>query len=454
MKKSLKWLGIALLVLVVLPLAVWIGWNAIDEKLDPKAAAFGAVRAPAVPDDENAHFPVIGMSAPDGADAVEYGKAWVAEARAAARENRGEKRAEVKRAKRPAMCDPVKASCVTAAREKPTEASTQLNAYREDFERYEKLLRYKRYEEVLDYVVRVDAMLPNYGGLSETHRAYLMRVAVAIGAGDIEEGLTLLEQELQFQRMLLGGTRSLLGKMLVNTLYVRDLAFIADLLQQHGEQLKPHAARLAAMAPPLDPFALKLDAVIAGEYRWITKAIQDPRSAGKNFGDVGGFGSILETGGMGLFYKKNATLNKAYSIYSAMGEASLAPADGFADAWKKVSVVENVWRPGLWDFFDNPVGKILLGMGMPQLDGYVLRMHDMDAINRLVGLRIAMLEAGVALENVQTFVEKADARFYDPYVKKPMAWDVAARRLSVKVSEFTVKRQYGFVDKGRAFLQW
>ncbi len=449
MKKLLKWLGLAILVLVVLPLLVWIVWNAFDDKLDPKAAAYGAVRAAAVPDAENGHFAVIGMSAPDGADAIDYGKAWVAEARAAARENRPEKREEVKRAKRPALCDPIKTSCIVLAREKPEEAAAQLNAFREDFGRYDKLLQYKRYEEVLDYVVRVDAILPNYGGMTETQRAYLLRIAAAVNAGNVEAGLEMLERELAFQRVLLGGTQSLLGKMLANSLYARDLAFIADLLQQHGVQLRPYSARLAAMAPPLDRAALKLDTVMEGEYRWVMTAFQDSFAARKG---IGIFGGIIETAGAGFFYKKNATVNKAYEIYSAMGTASLAPADGFAEAWKKVPTAEQMWRFAFWDFFDNPVGKILLGVGMPAFDGYVLRMHDLDAINRLVGLRIALLDAGVDADDVQTFVAKADARFYDPYTVKPMVWDAAARRLSVKISEHTVKRQYGFVDKGRAFV--
>ncbi len=128
MKKALKVVGSALLLLVVFPLAAWIGWNVFDDKLDPRAAAYGAPRAVSVPEAENGYYAAIAMNAPDGADGIEYAKAWVAERRAAAKKNRAEKLPAAKRAKRPIMCDATQVSCVAEVRDKQEEVTAQLDA--------------------------------------------------------------------------------------------------------------------------------------------------------------------------------------------------------------------------------------------------------------------------------------------------------------------------------------
>ena len=88
MKKTLWWLGIAFVALVAAPLLVLIAINLPDEDLTPEAAAYAAPRAPSVPEAENGHYALLALNASDGADAMAYARAWVAEARSAARERR------------------------------------------------------------------------------------------------------------------------------------------------------------------------------------------------------------------------------------------------------------------------------------------------------------------------------------------------------------------------------
>jgi len=446
MTKLLKWVGMAVLLLVVLPLAVVIIINAFDDKLDPKAAAYGAVRPASMADDENGYYAVIALSAPDGADGLAYARAWVAEGRAAANEKRAENRPPVKRAKRPDLCDPSQVSCIGAARDKAQEMAAQLESYREDLERYEKLLGYKRYEEAWDYVVRLDAQLPSYTGVIAAQRAHLLRAVLALNAGNVEDALGMVERDMAFQRVMLAGARTLIGKMVANALLMRDLALVMDMLQQQAPALKPHAARLAAMTPALDRNALRMDTAFEAEFGWVKQAYASPDAARS-----AGLGGLFETMGISLFYKKNATLNKAYEVYSGMATASQKSAAGFTEEWRKLPTMSGA-RPW-WDYIDNPVGKILLDVGMPSFDGYVLRMHDLDALNRLTGLRIAMLEADVSAEHAATFVAKSDARFHDPYTGKPMAWDASAKQLSFKGSENLAKRKLFNLENGRVVLK-
>jgi hypothetical protein len=108
------------------------------------------------------------------------------------------------------------------------------------------------------------------------------------------------------------------------------------------------------------------------------------------------------------------------------------------------------------DHLYNPVGKILTQVAAPELgeDAYNrLRMHDLDAYNRLVGLGVEVLASGVAPDGVAEFVAKSDPRFHDPYTGSPMAWDASVRQLAFTAkSKATAGRKLFNSDKGRIFL--
>ena len=57
------------------------------------------------------------------------------------------------------------------------------------------------------------------------------------------------------------------------------------------------------------------------------------------------------------------------------------------------------------------------------------------------------------LEGIAEAVAKSDARFYDPYTGKPMAWDATARQLSFKPTEGLINRKPFNLDKGRLVLR-
>lgn len=202
MGKLIKAITLAIVVLVALPLVVVIGVNAFDENPTPQAASYGEARAPAVPGAENGYYALLGLGASDGADGILHARAWLDETRAAARANRAEKRPAEKRAKRPIVCDAAQTSCLVAVKAKPDEAKTQLEAYREDLARYQTLIDYKRYEEVLDFPLRASTSFPQYGPVTGAHRAYVLAAALAVERGDVEAAVSAMERDIAFQRVM------------------------------------------------------------------------------------------------------------------------------------------------------------------------------------------------------------------------------------------------------------
>jgi hypothetical protein len=443
--KKIYW---GLTLLIGLPLLAIVAINAFDEKLDPRAAAWGEPRKTAVPEAENAYYALVAMGAPDGGDGPAYARAWLAEARTAAKEKRNETQPVVKRASRPDVCKPALASCLNAAREKGAELATALDAYKEDLARYRTLIAAGRFEEVLDYPMRINATLPAYNETARAQRAWLTQAALAAEAGNLEDAIATVERDMAFYRVMLGGARTLIGKMSAARGYWTDLAFMADLMQQKSAALEPMMPRVRAMLNTIDPAALRMDSAMEGEFGVMKHLFRSPEGAPDFTREVGLLGSV----GIKVLYKPNATINRAYRSFVAMTDALNQPPAGIAPAWRKA--VEPMTELRAWDYIDNPIAKILLSIALPDLHQYALRLHDLDAFNRLVTLRADALAAHVSTGQAAEFAAQSDVKLHDPYTGKPMVWNAAKTRFQFKPLGATAA-QFGFnVDKEGAYVAY
>ncbi len=442
-KKLLRWSLLPLALILLLAGAV-IVINAFDEPLNAQAAAMGEPHESRVPAAQNGYLAVIAMGVGDGADGMAYARAWLAEARAAARENRTEKKPEATHAERPPLCDAVQTSCLAAVQDKADSINAQLDTYKEDLARYEKLIAYPAYEEILDYRFNLESQFPRYAAMGTAQRAWLTRAALAVQAGRIDDALAAVERDIVFQRVMIKGSRTLVGRMVAAANYTRDLAFVADLLQTSLADLKPYAPRLTAMFKPIESAALSMDVLIDTEFGLIKQALMQQTVAHSA-------GAFYEVISMRLFYKPHATINAAHAAYMHTREVLRKP----PAALLRERSAEDAARDAMkfQDYVVNPIGKILLRVAMPSFSSYALRLHDLDAFNRLLGLGAEIIAADVNTEDIADFVAKSDARFFDPYTGKPMAWDAASRQLSFKASAALADRKMFNLENGRVFLR-
>ena len=444
-KKLLRWPLLPLALILVLAGAV-IAINAFDEPLNAQAAAMGEPHASRVPAAQNGYLAAIAMAAGDGADGETYARAWLAEARAAAHENRAEKKHEATRAERPPLCDAAQTSCLAAMQDKADSINAQLDTYKEDLTRYEKLIAYPAYEEILDYRFNLESQFSRYAAMGAAQRAWLTRAALAVQAGGIEDALTAVERDIAFQRVMIKGSRTLVGRMVAAANYTRDLAFVADLLQTSLADLKPSAPRLTAMFKPIEPAALSMDVLIDTEFGSIKQALMQQAVAGS-----AGQGVFYEVIGMRLFYKPNATINAAHAAYLHTRQALRKPPAALLHERSAEDAARDAMK--FQDYVVNPIGKVLLRVAMPSFSSVALRLHDLDAFNRLLGLGAEIIAADVSTEGIADFVAKSDARFFDPYTGTPMAWDAESRRLSFKASAALAKGKLANMENGRVFLR-
>jgi hypothetical protein len=445
-KKVLKWVAITLAVIVLLPLLLLVAINLFDEDLDPKAATYGEPRAATVPEAENAYYALIALKASDGADGMAYARAWHNEVSAAAKEKRSEKLPASKRAQRPKLCDSREAACLALIHDKPAEAAQQIDAYQQDLARYDTLLGYKRFEEVLDYLPALDSTMAPYDLVGSAQRAWLQRAGIDAEAGKLEETITALERDFALQRMLLGGSRTLLGKVVATANYWRGLQFVNELIQTRPAEISPYLPRLRPWLAPLDAGLLRLAPTMETEFGMMKNMLRDDRLLMKEK-----VSDVPVQDALNLFFlKRNASVNRYYRCYSRMGELMDAPVDRL-DAEINSYGTQCYGQPE-WNWVYNPMGKILQGVAMPIFSEYAWRVHDLDALGRLLALRADMLGAGVSAEQAPEFISKSAPELRNPYTQKPMSWDAEKKRIYFETKSTGVKRLKNGVENSRVFI--
>ena len=449
-KKILRALGL-LLLLSLVALIVVVAINQFDETLDPQAAAWGEPRPATVPEAENGYYALLGLGAPLDADPAAFARAWMAEARAAAKENRMEKSLAKNHPARPLPCNPSDVSCLDTARANAAELTSTLSHYKQDIARYESLLAAKRYEEVLDYRRRITSFGADSGPLVVAQHVYLTQAALAAARGDIEAAVGAVERDIAMCRLMLGGARTMVAKAIAVHRYWTSLAFLADLMRQQPTALEPFAPRLRVMLAGIDASALRLDTPLENEFATYKQFVLDAVNAG--FNDAAGFkASFAEK----LFYLPNATINGLRRDLFALTEALQRPPSQIKDAAQRATQASLDQYPA-WSYLYNPIGKDSLIAGATSASitiYYALRLHDLDAFNRLVGLRLEAMLAKISTAQAAEFAAKSDPRFHDPYTGKPMAWDAVKGRFHFTVQGY-IKRHPDFafsIDGSVAFV--
>ena len=446
LRNTLAWTGVALMALLLVLLAIVIVLNAFDEKLDSRAAAFGEPRKSLVQDENNGYFALLALNANPGEDSMAYARAWVTESRAATMENRPEKRVDRKREQRDEVCDSAQDKCAITTNTETEKARSVLRAYQEDLERYERLLSMRHYEEVLDYRLRVSSALPPYKYFIETQKAYLMCAAVFAQSGDMGGALAAISRDLAFQRVMLAGTRTIHGQAIAATAYTRNLAAIFELLRDRKLQVPLHLPILRAMLQPIDATSLQVSKGLEPEFATAKSLLRNPLARSREDRPV----SSSDRVAIWLFYKRNATTNRAYEKFMAAATPTSMSAQLLVQDRKAVE--QSKQHRNLWNYVNNPIGNRVIDAVTPDFRDFALRLHDLDAFNRLLGLWVECVAAGTSHENAEKFIANADQRFHDPYTGKPMQWDAEKKRIFFDAQGNFAKNKMAGMNNGGVFV--
>lgn len=437
LKFSLSLVAVAILGFLALVLI-----NAFDEDLSADAQALLAPPQMGKVEDGNGFVAFLGMQAPADQDQMAWGRkaaaAYMAQAQPGfvqSSEWKEATRGHLRAGPGKAWCTPESRDCLAEAKRDATPIASLLAA---DGNRLF-LTRYRKAREAATFAdvyvgANPAATIPPYGSLAYGASLALADVALKLASGDVEGAVAELEQEVGFHRRMIAGGRSLIAVMIGNRLLSRDLLTISELVRGDGERVAPYRARLAALARPQASAAALEPALRFEAHTWTTFAHRIRAILRDNGGWMlsGDIHSPALNWAQSLFALPNQTANLVAATAKIEFSIAAAPAAQFDAKAKeidaaKMSQLARPWYSNL----RNPVGKANFE-DTATFTTYAARMHDLQALERMTSLQIALAESGAGdAAAAAAFVAGEGGKTYsDPYTGKPFAFDPAKRLLS------------------------
>lgn len=416
----------------VLALVFALVVNLRDEPLLVEASDFMKPPAASVPKEQNAFYYVVGFEAPLNEDPHKAGLAWMdavdttqqkllsgAEAPWPA-QPRGLAKIE-------AYCNPEKASCIRWLKD-TTEGRPALADNAPIVARYKRVLAYPGYAEATDPRL-YSYPLPRYLAFGNAQRFHLLDIAQRLERGEIDGALAALRDEIAFDRRMLAGSRTLLHKMVAAGELQRAAVFASDVLATYRKEIGSRAAILMEAMKPLTADERALTPALRTEFAMAATSLEPARLRAEDLG------MQLDTRLLRPFYQHRATVNMIYRLTQAWSAVDNAPASelGVAMIRAKEAEPEFSARRAIY----NPVGKMIFFNNLPQLTASFQRLHDTDALVRLVALQADIVAQDVKPDDIPAFTKKA----IDPYSGKPFAWDPGKNQLWFEPRNPTIKEQ-------------
>lgn len=237
------------------------------------------------------------------------------------------------------------------------------------------------------------AELPIDGALVDGAGLALAEIALAALDGRLEDAVAEVEREAVYHRRVLAGSRMLLGRVFAANAIIRDMVMVSDLLEMHGEKLRPYRARLMKVVAPLRREDLDLSSAYELEARMTAQALLQYRDVILN--DNKAYNEGREASGRPRLstweaygYRSQATVNefaRRHEAYRQFVKTS------YKQAWEGGGIPERQDRtPSQRWRLVNPTGNLLGDEGGWWGTMYSQRLKDLSALVALVGLQVAL----------------------------------------------------------------
>jgi hypothetical protein len=443
--KVVKGLLLSVVALVAILLVV-AAVNLIDEDLKPETTALMAQPPMGKPDEKNGYVDFLGMNAPAGQDPAAWGRkaaqAYGAQADPAFKKTpewENATKSHLVATKEAAWCNPEKLDCIALAREKGDALKPLLALAPHP----ELLARYRVAREKPDFAdisIGTDPLssLPAFQRLVEAAALTRLDIALKAAAGELEPAVAELEREIAFHRKMLADGRTLITVMVGNTLLVRDLLVASELLRMGGDVVTPFRGRLrAAVGFPVD--MKSMDVAVRNEssmglsfVNGLRAKMRDERAKGM-FNALGVAPASTSSWWLSWLVRENETLNLLAALYANEIATLKVPAAGFNDARKAAKDKKDALTQRPWyGEVVNPVGKGMAEAMLPSYPSYIARMHDLEALRRMVHLQGMLAEAGIDEPAAMAAYLAGDGAKAgaNPFTGKPFDFDQAKKRLS------------------------
>jgi hypothetical protein len=427
---------------VALSLAVLI--NLRDPDISAQARAMASFQPPAIAAESNAYIALLGFTAPAEMDPITEGKRLAAERDSTVftdpfarerppheeRERDPDQDEHLEFVGDPeALCDIFNEPCLPFVRAR-AHAIRELSAgNRLLIDRYEEARRLPGFAVVpIEDKQRADLARSNLG---RVHAMLLTAAALDAQEAHAAEACSSLQADGAFWRRVLSGASTLSDKLTAFRALSEDARLASELIASATFDPAACGPSLPTLLAPLTGEEMSLAEAFRMAYvpmvrmlaSWPDPAISvEPESWADRY--------LKETPIYDLFYRRNASINRSAELYAGLAALAAQPTPRFISVRDEFLADSSdlAWVGPGW--FYNPLGKALLGRQLPLHVDYIAHAHGVAAYLILVRTQLELRLAGVSLEQVPQFLERAGPDSANPLDGRPFHWDREHRSLS------------------------
>lgn len=389
--KMLKWLLLTLLALPILLYLLLLLANLVDEEKSERTIAYeqflAGEGAPA--DKDNAYVYLMGLSENSDKDLFILGQERIAflvnkelaKKEPVNKEFSGKNLEQKERLtidfqglnKLLEACPtdkPLTLACQQSLLSQQIQISDLLKAQQLLLSRYQQVFKLNAWREHLPLHVEMLGSGLDYQQINLVNKLAWLAMWQQIQQGESKNALTQLQQQLSFNRMVLASSNVLISKMMAVNAVKHDLTWAEFLIEQALSQDELLIIPQALLAPLSDE-ELSLANVAVGEWQF-AKSIFARFSDDEHLLD-----RLMEFFLLPLL-KDNATAN----LYAEALVRDFGIIEG-------VSPCKPIVELKIIEFIYNPLGKILVCSGYGHVDGYIVRLNELAALQQSIAARLS-----------------------------------------------------------------
>ncbi len=282
-------------------------------------------------------------------------------------------------------------------------------------ERYSRMVKLTKYQPIME--VNFASILPSY---SEIMRLSQLRISNVYLKKETMNTLLTVEEEIKFWKLMLKQSGNMLEKMISVASLWRNYKYLSEIIKSETISVQ-ESKRIQSMLMNLSKEEQDMTVVFYTETKMALIALLDMMSTEtKSMGSLSG----IKFKNLSPFWQKNGTLNDAYGrnfiplvCLSKLTEINFYKFHKQNKDYCEFPKEETIKYINFSLY--NPVGKVLVSIGLPAYPDYIARVHDLNGVISLVKLQLEL--KSVADEDIENIIKNSSIR--NLYTGESMIYD-------------------------------
>lgn len=288
-------------------------------------------------------------------------------------------------------------------------------------ERMRSLYDYRYYQETQSCITIT------FSNLKNLHRLVLLDISVRWLSKSEKTALKLLRDDIQFWKKVASSDVSLITHMMAVALIRQDLFLASDFISE-CYKCKDYEKIFEEILKPIKPQELDMTKSLYHEFRFVCSSLTYLASEREL--------SIWEKIILQFFWKENSILNKMYTSYENGITLSKCGLDKYILCYESHfgSLDENTDFLSA-EFFNDPVGFVLLKIVQPSFHGYIWRSHKLELTRRLVKIKFLLKSKNINKVEFSNYITTLPQELDNPFASKKIVFDKNNNKLILQVPE-------------------